>query len=213
MAVQHARHAQPSQAQLTPVVLHRRSCLLPVPAVCGQHRMLHQAPCMHQTIGTWLFASAHIQRCLRTLVCELMLRFVLCLASCCSLCNLGKVRLPSSSPSAAAGDRDARGPRDKNGGSGGGGGPITPGSDGSSRPNSSGPGKQHSGLPPAPVGSLAAAAVAAAGGSNGSLRSMGGKVAGRGDASLMGGDGSPLTTGVKAHAVMLSHSALSVSNM
>lgn len=140
-------------------------------------------------------------------------------AACvCSLCNLGKVRLPSSGPS-TAGDRDARGPRDKNGGSGGG-APITPGSDGSSRPSSSsGPGKQHGGLPPAPAGALAAAAAAAAGGGSGSLRSLGqqahagAKGASRGDASLMGGEGSPLMKGVKAHAVMLSQSALSVSNV
>jgi hypothetical protein len=126
---------------------------------------------------------------------------------CCSLCNLGKFRLPSSGPSPAAADRDARGPRDK-----------APSSNGSS----SVPPKQHANLPPAPAGSLAAVAAAAGGaGSNGSLRSLGqqaaasqaaaGKGVSRGDASLMGGDGSPLTKGVKAHAVMLSQSALSVN--
>jgi hypothetical protein len=137
---------------------------------------------------------------------------------CCSLCNLGKVRLPSSGPSPATADRDARGPRDKNGGSGGG-FSEAPGCSGSS----SVPPKQHANLPPAPAGSLAAVAAAAAGGagSNGSLRSLGqqaaasqaagGKGVSRGDASLMGGNGSPLTKGVKAHAVMLSQSALSVN--
>jgi hypothetical protein len=136
---------------------------------------------------------------------------------CCSLCNLGKVRLPSSGTSSGGADRDARGPRDKNGGSGGGAPGAPPSSSGSG-----GPVKQ---LPPAPAGSLvaaAAAAAAAAGGGNGSLRNLGqqagaaqaagGKGISRGDASLMGGEGA-LTKGVKAHAVMLSQSALSVSNM
>lgn len=131
----------------------------------------------------------------------------------CSLCNLGKVRLPSSGTSSGGADRDARGLRDKNGGSGGGAPGAPP-----SRTSSSGPVKQ---LPPAPAGSLVvAAAAAAAAGSNGSLRSLGqqaattqaagGKGICRGDASLMGGEGA-LTKGVKAHAVMLSQSALSVN--
>lgn len=155
-----------------------------------------------------------------TVPCMLACTHAYCVcALCCSLCNLGKFRMPSSGPSPAAADRDARGPRDKNGGSGGG-ASAAPSSNGSS----SVPPKQHVNLPQAPAGSLAAAAAAAAGGSsgsNGSLRSLGqqaaasqaagGKGVSRGDASLMGGDGSPLTKGVKAHAVMLSQSALSVN--
>jgi hypothetical protein len=136
---------------------------------------------------------------------------------CCSLCHLGKVRLPSSGPGGS--DRDARGPRDKNGGSGAGNPPAAAGgSDMGSR--GSGGSKQQDGLPPAP-GSLAAAAAAAGGGSGGSLRSLGQQAAeklsqaasGAKGGSLMGGEGAPLTKGVKAHAVMLSQSALSVNNM
>jgi hypothetical protein len=132
----------------------------------------------------------------------------------CSLCNLGKVRLPSSGPGGS--DRDARGPRDKNGGSGAGNPPAAAaGSDVSSRGGS----KQQGGLPPAP-GSLAAAA-AAGGGIGGSLRSLGQQAAeklsqaaaGAKGGSLMGGEGAPLTKGVKAHAVMLSQSTLSVNNL
>jgi len=92
---------------------------------------------------------------------------------------------------------------------------VAPGSDGSSRPGTSGPVKQHGGLPPAPAGSLAAAAAAP--GSNGSLRSLGQQVAathagqagkGASNGALLGAEGSPLTKGVKAHAVMLSQTAL-----
>lgn len=90
---------------------------------------------------------------------------------------------------------------------------MAAGIDGSGRPGSSGLVKQHGGLPPAPAGSLAAAAA----GSNGSLRSLGQQVAathagqagkGASNGALLGAEGSPLTKGVKAHAVMLSQTAL-----
>lgn len=141
---------------------------------------------------------------------------------CCSLCNLGKVRLPSSSSTSNyhhASDRDARGPRDINGGSGGGGASAAApnGSDGTTtRPAGSGGVVGKAALPPAPAGSLAAVAAAAAAGSNGSLRSLGQQMAqggGGGGKGGRGADGSPLTQGVKAHAVMLSTSSLSVNQM